>query len=116
MKAAKIDKLQEQLEAKASEIIAAKMEVLESRLQISIRSLDQTVDSVQERLRDGDHHFKGVDERNQKLELKTQEMVSSLRADMATKQDVQQIRDQLQKLQLALAASEAARIALCDGR
>ena len=106
-KASKIDKLQEQLEERAGEIIEVRMQALESRLQISVKSLEHIVATMQQRLESGDQHFKNVDAKNHALELKVITQVQEMYRGLATREDVKELGSQVASMKTTIAELQA---------
>jgi hypothetical protein len=59
------------------------------------------LDSIKSRLQDGDEHFEGLDERNQRIELAAAERVSQLkdyiRENMASKTDLERHQESMER-------------------
>ena len=98
-KAAKIDKLETELKKNSDDRISTQMQLIRAEMQIPMSELRGLVAQIKERMGDGDDHFEAVDEKNHKLELKTQMMIGELRTymaqNLATKEDFTNLNQRL---------------------
>ena len=99
LKTSKIDKLEDQLKKNSDDRINTQMQLIRAELQIPLTELTCLMAAMKERMGDGDDHFEQVDEKNHRLEVKTQQMVLELKTyvvqNMATKEDVSKLNDRL---------------------
>ena len=98
-KADRIDHLEAELKRTSDDRISTQMQLIRAELQIPLTELNGLMSAMRERMGDGDEHFEKVDEKNHRLELKTQQMVSDLKSymveNMATRTDVDELNKRL---------------------
>lgn len=102
-KTRRIETLEAEIKRSAGELVDAKIGTVASELRTTVRVLESVVQTMQNRLENGDKHFKSVDQKCHALELKVMQQVSELTRELATKDDVKELQKSIAELQVRLA-------------
>jgi len=91
----KIETLEADVRALAQETIGKEMQLIRSESNAVNVEMRTRVTSIESRLLAGDAHMKRLDDRDHSLEVKVLEAISELKDVVATKNDLQRLREEI---------------------
>ncbi len=94
--------LRDKLEAAAGDLVDKKLAISTAELRTSLAVIAEQIRQINARLGKGDGAFEQLDGKAQSLELKTQAMIMDLRRDMATRDDLEALRQEFTQFRLEL--------------
>jgi uncharacterized membrane-anchored protein YhcB (DUF1043 family) len=97
----KIESMEAELKANAERLIEAQITARTGELVTMIKLIGQQVAQINDRLSRGDADFKSLSDRDQKVELRTQQLIGEVREQMATREDIQKLWNAIREVQHA---------------
>ena len=107
----RIATLETEIKESASKLVDQRLGAVTDKFQAATDRLADHIDQINHRLQRGEDHFKGLDDRDQKLELKIRaafdEVKDVIRDGCASKGSMESLSGKVDKLQVGVAALSA---------